>query len=174
MTLVHSRRRGRLPAVALVALAGLTACSDSDSGGGSGDGGDSAGSIIVITPNPVGGNNFLELAIEGAERIAEEEGLELDVFESTDPTSIQQNVEAAVREQPDVIVGLTFSLEDAFATVPTDNPDQQFLLVDGCPDPQPDNVTCAAFREVFRFAFRVAFRPAFAVPPTSSARRRSR
>ncbi|MGY1740523.1 MULTISPECIES: BMP family ABC transporter substrate-binding protein [unclassified Blastococcus] len=145
MNLVHSR--GRLPALALVALAGLTACSDSDSGGGSGDGGDSAGSIIVITPNPVGGNNFLELAIEGAQRVADEEGLELDVFESNDPTSIQQNVEAAVREQPDIVIGLTFSLQDAFATVPVDNPDQQFLLVDGCPDPQPDNVTCAAFRE---------------------------
>jgi basic membrane protein A len=145
MNLVHSRRRSRLPVLALVALAGLTACSDSDSGGGGGE--DSAGSMIVITPNPVGGNNFLELAIEGAQRAADEEGLELDVFESNDPTSIQQNVEAAVREKPDIVVGLSFSLEDAFATVPLDNPDQQFLLVDGCPDPQPENVTCAAFRE---------------------------
>jgi basic membrane protein A len=142
-----SRRRGRLPALVLVGLAALTACSDSDSGGSGGDGGDSAGSIIVITPNPVGGNNFLELAVEGAQRAADEEGLTLDVFESNDPTSIQQNVEAAVREQPDIVIGLTFSLEDAFATVPVDNPDQQFLLVDGCPDPQPENVTCAAFRE---------------------------
>jgi basic membrane protein A len=152
MTSVH-RRRLRLPAVALAVLAGLTACADTDtgsggeSGTGGGSGGDSAGSIVVITPNPVGGNNFLELAVEGAERVAEEQGLELDVFESTDPTSIQQNVEAAVREQPDLVVGLTFSLQDAFATVPQDNPEQQFLLVDGCPDPQPENVTCAAFRE---------------------------
>lgn len=146
MNLVHRRRRGRLPALALVALAGLTACSDSGSGGGSG-GGDSAGSIIVITPNPVGGNNFLQLAVDGAQSIADEKNLDMKVFESQDPTSIQQNVEAAVREKPDIIIGLTFSLEDAFATVPTDNPDQQFLLVDGCPDPQPANVTCAAFRE---------------------------
>ncbi len=148
MTHLIRRRRGPLAAAAILAVVGVSGCADSDSGGGDGgDGGDSAGSIIVITPNPVGGNNFLELALEGAERVADEEGLELDVFESNDPTSIQQNVEAAVREQPDIIVGLTFSLEDAFATVPTDNPDQQFLLVDGCPDPQPDNVTCAAFRE---------------------------
>jgi basic membrane protein A len=148
MTDLIRRRRGPLAAAALVAVVGLTGCSDTDSGGGDGgDGGDTAGSIIVITPNPVGGNNFLELAIEGAQRVADEEGLELDVFESNDPTSIQQNVEAAVREQPDIVVGLSFSLEDAFATVPVDNPDQQFLLVDGCPDPQPENVTCAAFRE---------------------------
>lgn len=142
------RRPGSLAAAALVAVVGLSGCADSDAGGSDGGGGEaSAGSIIVITPNPVGGNNFLELAIEGAQRVADEEGLELDVFESTDPTSIQQNVEAAVREQPDIVVGLSFSLQDAFATVPVDNPDQQFLLVDGCPDPQPENVTCAAFRE---------------------------
>ena len=79
--------------------------------------------------------------------VADDENLDLRVFESTDPTSIQQNVEAAVREKPDIVVGLTFSLQDAFATVPADNPDQQFLLVDACPEPQPENVTCAAFRE---------------------------
>jgi basic membrane protein A len=95
----------------------------------------------------VGGNNFLELAVDGAQQIADQEGLDLEVFESNDPTSIQQNVEAAVREQPEIVVGISFSLQDAFATVPVDNPDQQFLLVDACPDPQPENVTCAAFRE---------------------------
>jgi basic membrane protein A and related proteins len=143
-------RRGPVAAALLATVVGLTACADtgSSSGGGSGESEEaSAGSIVVITPNPVGGNNFLELAVEGAEAVAEEQNLDLRVFESTDPTSIQQNVEAAVRDKPDIVVGLTFSLQDAFATVPVDNPDQQFLLVDGCPDPQPENVTCAAFRE---------------------------
>jgi basic membrane protein A and related proteins len=143
-------RRGPLVAALLATALGLTACADTDSGsgGGGGEGGEeTAGSIIVITPNPVGGNNFLELAVEGAQTVADDQNLDLRVFESTDPTSIQQNVEAAVREKPDIVVGLTFSLQDAFATVPVDNPDQQFLLVDACPDPQPENVTCAAFRE---------------------------
>ena len=144
-------RRGPAAAALLATVVGLTACADtgsSSSGGGAEESGEeSGGSLIVISPNPVGGNNFLELAVEGAEAVAEEQNLELRVFESTDPTSIQQNVEAAVREKPDIVVGLTFSLQDVFATVPVDNPDQQFLLVDGCPDPQPENVTCAAFRE---------------------------
>jgi basic membrane protein A len=140
-------RRGPIVAALLATVLGLTACADTGSGGGDEAGEETAGSIIVITPNPVGGNNFLELAIEGAQKVADDENLDLRVFESTDPTSIQQNVEAAVREKPDIVVGLTFSLQDAFATVPADNPDQQFLLVDACPEPQPDNVTCAAFRE---------------------------
>jgi basic membrane protein A len=145
--LQRARRGGPLVAVALAAVVGLTACADSDSSGGDSSGGDASGSIVLITPNPVGGNNFLELAVEGAQAIADDKGLELKVFESTDPTSIQQNVEAAVREKPEIVVGVSFSLQDAFATVPVDNPDQQFLLVDACPDPQPENVTCAAFRE---------------------------
>jgi basic membrane protein A len=142
-----TRRRGAVAAALLATILGLTACADTDSGGGDSAGEESAGSIIVITPNPVGGDNFLELAVEGAQQVADDQGLDLRVFESTDPTSIQQNVEAAVREKPDIVVGLSFSLQDAFATVPVDNPDQQFLLVDACPDPQPENVTCAAFSE---------------------------
>jgi basic membrane protein A len=141
-------RRGPVAAALLATVVGLTACADtgsSDSADASGEKTD--GSIIVITPNPVGGNNFLELAVDGAKKVAKDENLDLRVFESTDPTSIQQNVEAAVREKPDIVVGLSFSLQDAFATVPVDNPDQQFLLVDACPEPQPDNVTCAAFKE---------------------------
>jgi basic membrane protein A len=145
------RRRGPVAAALLAGVIGLSACADTGSSGDDGNGGSgddaAAGSIVVITPNPVGGNNFLELAVEGAERVAAENDLELEVFESTDPTSIQQNVEAAVREQPSIVVGLSFSLEDAFTTVPVDNPDQQFLLVDGCPQEQAENVTCAAFRE---------------------------
>jgi len=142
-------RGGPLAAALLATVMGLTACADTDSGSSGGDkaGEETAGSIVVITPNPVGGNNFLELAVDGAEKVAADQNLDLRVFESSDPTSIQQNVEAAVREKPDIVVGLSFSLQDAFATVPTDNPDQQFLLVDACPDPQPENVTCAAFKE---------------------------
>ncbi|WP_432544994.1 BMP family ABC transporter substrate-binding protein [Kineococcus sp. SYSU DK002] len=136
----------------LLALAStcLLLASCADSGGSGSDAqasGDSARQLIVVTPNPVGGNNFLQLAVDGAKKVAQEEGLEVKVFESSDPTSIQQNVEAAVRAEPAVVVGLSFSLQDVFATVPVDNPDQQFLLVDSCPDPQPANVTCASFRE---------------------------
>ena len=39
-----------------------------------------------------------------------------------------------VAPRPTVVVGLSFSLKDVFSTVPADHPDQQFLLVDACPD----------------------------------------
>ncbi|WP_369053307.1 BMP family ABC transporter substrate-binding protein [Kineococcus terrestris] len=143
-----STTRTSLLALAAATTVLLSSCADAGSGGGGGGTADAgAGTIVVVTPNPLGGNNFLELAVEGARRVAAANDLEVRVFESSDPTSIQQNVEAAVREQPEIVVGLSFSLQDVFATVPVDNPDQQFLLVDACPDPQPENVTCASFRE---------------------------
>lgn len=147
------RRRAPLLAAACAAAALLlTSCADAAPAGGgdasaSGGASEAKGSIVVVTPNPVGGNNFLQLAVDGARRVAEQRGLSVKVFESSDPTSIQQNVEAAVREKPDIVVGLSFSLQDVFASVPKDHPDQQFLLVDACPSPQPANVTCAAFKE---------------------------
>lgn len=147
-----SDRRSPRPLVAAVGalcVLGLAACADTASKSGSSGGSSSAAakSIIVITPNPVGGNNFLQLAVDGAKRVASAEGASVDVYESSDPTSIQQNVEAAVRKKPSVVVGLSFSLKDVFSTVPGDHPDQQFLLVDSCPDKPAANVTCAAFRE---------------------------
>ncbi len=147
--MIPSLSRPRRGAVALAVLASTAAgCAAPAAPGAPGGPAtpESAG-IVLVTPNPVGGNNFLQLAVDAAGTAAAQAGAELQVFESTDPTSIQQNVEAAVREAPAVVVGVSFQLEDVFSTVPLDNPDQQFLLVDGCPAPQPPNVTCARFRE---------------------------
>lgn len=139
----RSALAGTVPAVLLVTMA---ACS-SDSGSDSGDGGGNGGEIVLITPTPIGSNNFLQLAREGAEAAGEANDVDVEVYESTDPASIQQNIDAAVRDGVDIVVGVSFSVQDQFATSAIDNPDQQFLLVDACPDEQPENLACAVFRE---------------------------
>ena len=145
---VRSRRRARLtvPVLAATVLSLLLgAC-------GGGNGGDSAAgssgrSIILITPNPVGSNSFLQLGVKGAEAAAKEVGAEFKLYESKDPTSIAQNVDAAVRAKPTVIVGIGFNFDDVFASVPKQHPDQQFLQVDSCAQPQAPNLTCVSFKE---------------------------
>jgi len=128
----------------------LSACggSSSDSAGSGGDAeqGD-AKQIVYITPNPVGSNSFLRLGVEGAEKAAEEAGAEFKLYESTDPTSISQNVDAAVRSSPDLIVGISFSFDDVFEAATKAHPDQQFLQIDSCLQDQPENLTCVAFKE---------------------------
>ncbi|WP_210505863.1 BMP family ABC transporter substrate-binding protein [Naasia sp. SYSU D00057] len=143
-------RRAGAAAIAVGLVATVAGCSGSDSGGGAGDsasGGDTEASIILITPTPIGSNNFLQLAAEGAEQAGEEYNASVDVYESEDPASIQQNLDAAIREQPDVIVGVSFSVLDQFTEAAANYPDQQFLLIDTTPEEPADNLTSAAFKE---------------------------
>ncbi|MCK2218429.1 BMP family ABC transporter substrate-binding protein [Actinomadura sp. ATCC 31491] len=104
-------------------------------------------SVILITPNPVGTNSFLQLSVEGAKAAAKEIGASFKLYESKDPASIAQNLDAAVRARPTVVVGVSFSFDDLFATVPKQHPGQQFLQVDSCAENQAPNLTCVSFRE---------------------------
>ena len=145
-------RRAGAAAVAVGLLSTVAACSSNTGGGSTGGGGTDSGggdeaSLILITPTPIGSNNFLQLATEGLDQAAEEYNATVDVYESEDPASIQQNLDAAIREQPDVIVGVSFSVLDQFTEAAANYPDQQFLLIDTTPEEPADNLTSAAFKE---------------------------
>ncbi|MFG1705832.1 BMP family ABC transporter substrate-binding protein [Nonomuraea sp. M3C6] len=130
---------------AAAALLTLAACGGQGTSGGTAAA--PAKSVILITPNPVGTNSFLQLGVKGAEAAAKEIGASFKLYESKDPTSIAQNVDAAVRAKPAVIVGISFSFDDVFATVPKQHPDQQFLQVDSCAKDQAANLACVSFKE---------------------------
>ncbi|MFB2585927.1 BMP family ABC transporter substrate-binding protein [Herbiconiux liukaitaii] len=139
-------RRAGAAALAAGLLVSVAACSSSG-----GEGGDAAtdteNSIILITPTPIGSNNFLQLAADGAVQAGEQYDASVDVYESEDPTSIQQNIDAAVREQPSIIIGVSFSVLDQITAAAADNPDQQFLLIDTSAEEPTDNLTAAVFKE---------------------------
>ncbi|MFD2092121.1 BMP family ABC transporter substrate-binding protein [Blastococcus deserti] len=126
----------------------LAGCNASSSGGGGDDADAESGpSLILITPEPVGVNPFLQLAVDGVEQAAEENGGEARIFESQDPTNIQQQMDAAVADAPDVLAVVGFEFADSVAAAATANPEQQFLFVDACTAEEFENVTCAVFRE---------------------------
>ena len=104
-------------------------------------------SFVLVTPNPVGVNDFLKLSVKGIGDAAQAHGATTRTYESSDPASIQQNVAAAVRDKPDVIVAVGFNFADVLAQEAERNPQQQFLFVDSCTEKQFPNVTCATFRE---------------------------
>lgn len=108
---------------------------------------DDSRSFIYITNDPIGINEFLGLGKTGIEAAADRFGGTSKVFESTDVASQRANVEAAVDEAPDVIVLITFEFTDLAEEFATDNPDQQFVLIDDCPADPPANLHCAVFRE---------------------------
>jgi basic membrane protein A len=56
-------------------------------------------------------------------------------------------VEAAVEEAPTIIILNTFDFTDLAQEFATANPDQQFILIDTCPEAPPENLHCGVFRE---------------------------
>lgn len=104
-------------------------------------------SIVYVTPNPIGVNEFLRQGEDGAIRAASRLGGSSQTFESTDAASMRANVEAAVEEAPSVIVLTTFSLLELANEFSVANPDQAFILVDACPEAPAPNLYCGVFRE---------------------------
>jgi len=137
--------KARLTGVVVIAAVAVTGCNAAakSPAGESSDG----PSLVLVTPNPVGVNDFLKLAVKGVEDAAKAHGGSQKVYQSTDPASIQQNVTAAVRDKPDVIVAVGFNFADVLAQQAEQNPEQQFLFVDSCTAKPYPNVTCAVFRE---------------------------
>ncbi|GII26854.1 BMP family ABC transporter substrate-binding protein [Planotetraspora mira] len=134
-----------LTSAGLVLSLALAACGGDSTGPAAASA--STKSIILITPNPVGTDSFLQLGVKGAQETAKEIGASFKLYESKDPTSIAQNVDAAVRAKPTVIVGISFSFDDVFTTVPKQHPGQSFLEIDSCPKAQAPNLTCVSFKE---------------------------
>lgn len=147
-----SGRAGRSRAAALtIAMAMIVAaCGTADTGDDAtagDDGGGDGPSLIYITPNPIGVNKFLELGQVGTERVADELGGTARTFESTDDSSRRANIEAAIDEAPDVIVLTTFTLVEMADEFSKANPDQEFILIDACPEEPAANLHCGVFRE---------------------------
>ncbi|MDI2125991.1 BMP family ABC transporter substrate-binding protein [Yinghuangia seranimata] len=152
--MLHKPRAARiaLAAVAVTTALAATACNASDkkSDSAAPAGGDTkAGgkSLVLVTPEPIGVNDFLKLAKQGTENAAKKLGGSSNTLESKDATAIQQNVESAVRQKPAVVVAVGFEFNDVIAQQAEANPNQQFLLVDSCTTKTYANVTCAVFRE---------------------------
>lgn len=142
-------RRLAFAAVAVTAALTATACNASkdDKADAAGNPSGSGKSLVLVTPEPVGVNDFLRLAKQGTEAAAQKLGGSATTLESKDTTAIQQNVESAVRKKPTVVVAVGFEFNDVIAQQAQANPNQQFLLVDSCTEKTFPNVTCAVFRE---------------------------
>ncbi|AXG81752.1 BMP family ABC transporter substrate-binding protein [Streptomyces paludis] len=114
---------------------------------GSGTAAKDAKSFTLVTPDPVGQNEFLKLAIEGVKTAAKAHSGTQKVYQSSDTASQQQNVQAAVDAAPDVIVLVGFEFADLVAQQAEAHPKQQFLMIDACTAKTFKNVSCAVFRE---------------------------
>jgi basic membrane protein A len=108
---------------------------------------DNGPSLILVTPEPIGANEFLQLSQTGIKKAAQEAGGTARVFQSQDVSQVSQQLSAAVAAKPDVVVAVGFEFADALAVEAPAHPKQQFLFVDACTTKPFPNVACAVFRE---------------------------
>lgn len=130
-------------ATGVLATAACNAAAPSGGGDGDGDG----PSFVMVTPEPAGANEFLLLAEDGIAQAAEELGGSSQVYESQDPTKINEQLDAAIAEQPDVIAVVGFEFVDSIDALAPEHEDQKFVFIDACTVNEHPNVTCAVFRE---------------------------
>jgi basic membrane protein A len=104
--------------------------------------------FVYVSPNPIGVNDFLKLAKLGTERVAQALGGEAKTYESSDPTTQRQNLEAAAKAGAKVVVTVGFEFNDMLPEVAGAYPGVSFLQVDSCPfNKLRPNIYCSVFRE---------------------------
>ncbi len=167
---MRTLRRGAIGVATLALLAGCTTggASPSGPGGGTaGSGGPTSGSgsgsgspaasgsgpagsptglsAVYVSTGPIGVNPFLQLIQQGLEEGGQECGVETQVVESADVTAMTDNLRAEVDEGNDLVVTNSFDSLDAVTALSTENPDQQWALVDATLE--SENVRGIVFNE---------------------------
>jgi len=111
--------------LASLAVAGLLASAVSAA--------DAKSLFVYVSPNPIGVNDFLKLGKIGTERVAKALGADAKTYESSDPTTQRQNLEAAAKGGASIVVVIGFEFNDMLPDVATAYPQVKFLQIDSCP-----------------------------------------
>jgi basic membrane protein A len=125
-------------AVVLLASFALAAC------GGAG-GGSSFTACQVTDTGGIDDNSFNATAWKGIEDAVADLGIEGKFLESQQQTDYETNINAFIEEGCDLIITVGFLLGDATAAAATNNPDQEFGIIDFAYDPAFDNVAGHVF-----------------------------
>ncbi len=105
--------------------------------------------LAFVSPDAIGTNTFLILGEKGIEDAANALGGEFEVYEAVfgDLAVTEETLLAAAEEGADVVMVLGFEFNDFIPNAAAEYPGTEFLIVDQCIDPLPENVSCAVFRE---------------------------
>lgn len=118
--------------VTVLAGSMLVGCSSKKSeGGDTADKGDDKLKVIMITD--VGGVNdqsFNQSAWEGLNKAKDELGVEIDYLESKQESDYATNIDIALDQEADLVVGIGFKLENAIAEAAKTYPENKFAIVD--------------------------------------------
>ena len=127
--------------VTLVVGSTVVGCSKSDNVN------DKARVTLVLSTGGVNDQSFNQSAWEGALKAQDKYNVEVSYIESHQDSEYMQNIETAIDQDSDLVVGVGFKLTDAIKGAAEDYPEQKFAIIDGTYDNMPNNVTSIMFSE---------------------------
>jgi basic membrane protein A len=101
--------------------------------------------VLFMTEDPIGVNPYFITGIDGLEKAEQDFNIETQIVEGTgDPAQNDENLRAAVREDWDLFILMTFGFEDTLNEIAPEYPDKVFVCID-C-GVEADNVRNIDFR----------------------------
>ena len=101
---------------------------------------------LVLSTGGVNDQSFNQSAWEGALKASEELGVEVSYLESNSDADYMQNIETAIDQDSDLVVGVGFQVGDAIKEASKAYPNQNFVTIDS-ENENLDNVRAITFSE---------------------------
>lgn len=102
---------------------------------------------LILDKGGVNDESFNQSAWKGAQKAYEDLGVEVRYLESNTDIDYAQNIETAIDNESDLIIGVGYNLSQSIEEASINYPDQQFAIVDGSFEEIPKNVTPIVFDE---------------------------
>ena len=102
---------------------------------------------LVLSVGGVNDESFNQGAWEGALKASEELGVEVSYLESNSDADYIQNIETAIDQEADLIVGVGFQVGNAILEAAKAYPEQSFAAIDSTYKEELDNLRSITFNE---------------------------
>lgn len=102
---------------------------------------------LVLDEGGVNDESFNQSAWNGALALKESLGVEVGYIESKQETDYLQNIETAIDNDSDVVVGVGFKLADKMLEAAKAYPDTKFVMIDATYEEIPKNMSTVTFNE---------------------------
>ena len=102
---------------------------------------------LVLDEGGVNDQSFNQSAWEGALKAKEDLGVEVSYIEAKQESDYATNIETAIDQESDLIIGVGFKLTDTIEQSAKAYPEQKFAIIDGTYDEIPSNVAPILFNE---------------------------
>ena len=102
---------------------------------------------LILDEGGVNDQSFNQSSWEGALRAKEQYGVEVNYIESKSESEYLANIETAIDDEADLIIGVGFKLTDTIEEASKNYPNQKFAIIDGNYEEIPSNVQSILFNE---------------------------